>query len=587
MKSLQIWDLESLFQGGSSSKAFASFLNALNTDLKALTQKFEFQKNIKDQILTFQTLNERIEEAASFVGCLLAQDVSDTQAELLQSKIEDCKGLLANISNLLDHSLNQLSDQDFLLLLQDKDMKTIVFPLEERRLREKQKLDLKTEALINDLSIDGYHSWPQLYSSILGQEKITIQIEGREETLSWGQAYNRLSSPQRSVRKAVFESSNLVWNKHQSLYGQILNHIAGFRLKVYEHRGWEVLREPLQLNRMSKDTLDVMWKTIDQNKSIFVDYMHSKARLLGLDKLSWYDQDAPLETTENNQSIPYEEAAQFIVDKFAQFSPKMAAYAEQAFTRGWIEAEDRGGKRPGGFCTGLPLNKESRIFMTYSGTNESLFTLAHELGHAFHNHIIYGLPEMARHFPMNLAETASTFAEMVVSEAAFQKETNERQRLSLLNAKLQRSIVFFFNIHARFLFETQFYEERKKGTLSNERLCGLMEQAQKQAYCGSLSEYHPYFWASKMHFNITDIPFYNFPYTFGYLFSTAIYHKAKNDSSFEETYIALLADTGRMSAEDLALKHLNVDLASPAFWQSTIDILKQDAHQFLDMAKRI
>lgn len=575
MQPQQQWVLDTIFQGGSNSESFARFLETLNGDIT----RFESQNRIKDKILLMQNLNERMDEASSFVGCLLAQNVLDTRAELLQSALEDTKAKLCNISNLLDYSLAQLSDTDFRQLLQDKEMQGLAFALVERRLWVKQKLDLNTEALINDLSVDGYHGWGNLYSTIIGQETIEVQ----KETLSWGQAYNRLSSPERSVRKAVFDSSNLVWKNHQSLYSQVLNHIAGFRLKTYAHRGWDILKEPLHYNRMSKTTLDVMWNTIAENKGIFADYLRCKARLLGLDKLSWYDQEAPLINTGADEVIPYNEAAGFIVEQFAQVSPKMSAYAKRAFSAGWIEAEDRGGKRPGGFCTGFPLNKESRIFMTYSGTNESLFTLAHELGHAFHNHIIYDLPEMARHFPMNLAETASTFAEMVVSEAAFQRETDAVRRMALLNAKLQRSVVFFFNIHARFLFETRFYEERKNGALSTEQLCSLMEEAQKEAYCHELQEYHPFFWASKMHFNITDVPFYNFPYTFGYLFSTAIYHRAKTQSSFEDTYIALLSDTGRMTAEELAKKHLKADLSSKGFWQETIDILKQDARQFLEL----
>jgi len=587
MKYTQNWVLENLFEGGSQSEAFAEFLISLNSELDAFNQKIERQNSIKELVLLYQNLDERMEEAGSFVGCLLAQDVLDKQADLLQSKIEESKAILSNASNLLDHRLAKLSEVDFLALLNDKELNAIAFPLKERREREKQKLSLKEETLINDLSVDGYHSWSQLYSTVLGQEIITVNVDGKEEKLSWGQAYNRLSSPDRKMRKAVFDNSNKVWENHQSLYSHVLNHIAGFRLKVYEHRQWEVLKEPLELNRMSKATLNVMWEVIEDNKPIFVEYLRCKARLQGLDRLSWYDQEAPVKTKKPSSLISYQEAADFITEQFAKFSPKMAAYAKQAFSEGWIEAEDRGGKRPGGFCTGFPIKKESRIFMTYSGTNESLFTLAHELGHAFHNHIIYEAPGLARHFPMNLAETASTFAEMVVSEAAFQKETNELQRFALLNAKLQRSLVFFFNIHARFLFETRFYDERKKGSLSSGQICSLMEQAQKEAYCDALQEYHPYFWASKMHFNFTEVPFYNFPYTFGYLFSTAVYHKATSQKSFEDTYIALLADTGRMSAEELALKHLGVDLTRKEFWQKTMDILKGDAHQFLEMANKI
>lgn len=580
----QIWQLENIFKGGSASKEFSDFLSALSTSLNALKSTFDQQKSIKDAILQFQDLNEKLEETGSFVACLVAQDVHDKPARLLQAKIQEYHAVLSNISNVLAHRLAKLSDQEFELLLKDESLSKIAFPLKEKREREKEKLSLKEETLINDLSVDGYHAWSTLYGTVLGEEIISIKVNGKEEKLSWGQTYNRLSEPDRNLRKAAFESSNRVWVDHQSIYTRSLNHLAGFRLKIYEHRGWEVLKEPLDINRMSKATLDAMWQAIVESKPVFAEYLQCKAQLMGLKKLSWYDLDAPL-SNQPDSLISYDDAADFIVDQFAQVSPKMAAYARKAFENGWIEAQDRGGKAPGGFCTAVPLKKESRIFMTYSGTNDSLFTLAHELGHAFHNEVIYTVPELARHFPMNLAETASTLAEMVISEAAYRKEKNEQRRLGLLNAKLQRTVIFFFNIHARFLFETRFYEERKKGSLSTERLCALMEQAQKEAYCNVLDEYHPYFWASKMHFHSTGVPFYNFPYTFGYLFSAGIYQKAISEKNFEDIYIPLLADTGRMTAEELAKKHLGVDLRQKDFWQKTIDTLKQDAHAFIKMAK--
>lgn len=572
----QTWMLENVFQGGSNSPEFANFLDNLSQEIS----NFQFSGKIREPILKLQDLDQRFEEASSFAACLLAQNVHDFHAEILQSKLEECKAALSNISDRLDRQLGAMSEIEFGELIQE--LSDYAFPLNERRRLIKQRLNQEMEVLINDLSIDGYHSWSQLYGSNIGQEKIIVEADGKKEILSWGQAYNKLSSPSRSLRKAVFDSSNRTWEEHQATYSQILNHIAGFRLKVYQHRGWNFLQEPLEMNRMSMETLDAMWTAIDNSKAIFIDYMKRKAELMSLEKLSWYDQEAPLDAANAMDAIPYDEAFQFIVDQFKVYSPRMASFAEKAFQKRWIEAEDRPGKRPGGFCTGFPIRKESRIFMTYSGTNESLFTLAHELGHAFHNEIMYELPGMLRHYPMNLAETASTFAEMVVSEAALQKQSHPQLRKAMLNAKLQRAIIFFCNIRARFLFETRFYEERKKGSLSPEQLCGIMSEAQREAYGGALDELHPYFWASKVHFNLTDIPFYNFPYTFGYLFSTAIYYKARKDpSSFEEMYIALLKDTGSMTSECLAEKHLDADLTSTDFWKCAIQFLKEDAVEFL------
>lgn len=573
MKYSQKWSLDPLFTGGSRSPQFSQFLEDISAGIARLNEKLQAPGLIKEAILLWQEICEQVSEAGSFVACNVAQDVHDTHAEQLQSIISELSAKLGNCVSEIEQQLKGMSDKDFDELIQNKELQPIAFPLSYRRERAGEKLELPQETLINDVSVDGYHGWSQLYGTLIGQVLIPVG----EKKLSWGQAYNLLSKPDRELRQEVFASSNGVWKEQQQLYAATLNHVAGFRLKVYERRGWHFLKEPLDHNRMSRETLDAMWSAIEKNKAPFVAYMGMKAKLIGLKKLHWCDIEAPLQTQET--VIPYDKGADFIIDCFGEFSPKMGAYAKRAFEQRWIEAEDRGGKRPGGFCTDVPLQKESRIFMTYSNTKESLFTLAHELGHAYHNEVIFQLPELARHFPMNLAETASTFAEMVVSDETLKREKDPAKRLALLDAKLQRSVVFLCNIHARYLFDVAFHEERKRGALSAERLCELMESAQKRGYCDALEEYHPYFWASKMHFHSSGAPFYNFPYTFGFLFSLGVYLRAKV-SRDEESYIALLSDTGRMTSEDLAQKHLGVDLRQEAFWQETLDYLKEDVKEF-------
>lgn len=570
MKYSQQWSLESLFPGGSRSPQFAQFLEGISTKISDLKSR----KSLKESILLWQTLCEELSQAGSFVACQVAQNVHDSHAEQLQGTISELSAGLSNGVSRIDEELKAMSDEEFEELADQ--LKPIAWPLSYRRQRAREKLDLAQETLLNDVSVDGYHGWSQLYGTLIGQ----VQIPVHDRMLSWGQAYNLLSNPDRDLRRIVFENSNAVWKEQEHLFAPVLNHIAGFRLKVYEKRGWPVLKEPLDNNRMSLQTLETMWRVIEKNKQPFVEYLGDKSKLLNIKKLHWYDLEAPLQA--EKESLSFDEAADFIIERFSEFSPKMGAYARRAFEERWIEAEDRGGKRPGGFCTDIPLQKESRIFMTYSGTKESLFTLAHELGHAFHNEVIFNQPELARHFPMNLAETASTFAEMVVSEATLQGEKDPRRRLVLLDGRLQRSVVFLFNIHARYIFDVAFHEERKRGALSAERLCNLMEESQKKAYCNALEEYHPYFWASKMHFHSTGSPFYNFPYTFGFLFSLGVYLRAKDD---EELYIALLSDTGRMTAEDLAQKHLGVDLREENFWQQAVDFLKKDASEYQSLMR--
>lgn len=574
MKYSQQWSLDTIFPGGSRSKQFSQFLNIISAGIASLNDKLQAREALREAILLWQGITEQLSQAGSFVACNVAQDVHDSYAEQLQSVVSELSAKLGNCASQMEQRLKEMPDRDFERLIRDSEMQPIAFPLAYRRERAREKLALEQETLINEVSVDGYHGWSQLYGTLIGQA--LIPVGGKN--LSWGQAYNLFSKPDRELRQEVFASSNRLWKEQQQLYASTLNHVAGFRLKVYERRGWHFLKEPLDHNRMSRETLDAMWRAIEKNKAPFVAYLGMKAKLLKLKKLSWCDLEAPLQS-DQEAVISYDKGAEFIIECFSGFSPKMAAYAKKAFEKRWIEAEDRGGKRPGGFCTDIPLQKESRIFMTYSNTKESLFTLAHELGHAYHNEVIFPLPELARHFPMNLAETASTFAEMVVSDETLKREIDPAKRLSLLDSKLQRSVVFLCNIHARYLFDVAFHEERKQGALSPARLCELMEGAQKRGYCDALEEYHPYFWASKMHFHSSGAPFYNFPYTFGFLFSLGVYLRAKEDKD-EEGYVALLSDTGRMTAEDLAQKHLGVDLRREDFWQLTLDHLKEDVKEF-------
>ncbi|MNM99129.1 Oligoendopeptidase F, plasmid [compost metagenome] len=335
---------------------------------------------------------------------------------------------------------------------------------------------------------------------------------------------------------------------------------------------------------MSQETLDTMWAVISQNKPVFVKYLERKAKLLGVERLSWADVEAPLGNMDTK--IEYNDAAEEIVKEFRTFSPKLADFTVDAFNKNWIEAEDRKGKRPGGFCTSLIESKQTRIFMTYSGTASNVSTLAHELGHAYHQHVMDDLPPFNQNYAMNVAETASTFAEMILSDAQVKNAASKEEKITLLEDKIQRSVAFFMNIHARFLFETRFYEKRKEGLLNAEEISTLMVEAQKEAYDGALASYHPHFWASKLHFYITDVPFYNFPYTFGYLFSTGIFARAQREGdAFADKYDALLRDTGRMTVEDLAKKHLNVDLTQPDFWQEAVSLAVADVEQFLEMTE--
>ncbi|MDW2875697.1 MULTISPECIES: M3 family oligoendopeptidase [Bacillaceae] len=591
----EVWDLDVFFEGGSSSGDFAVHIDQtkqLIDEFIALTEGWQPSSAEQDQqtllnlIGKFEGTTKKLRQAGAFVSCLEAQNMADSKANELRAAVTVLSAGFQNALTDFDEKLAGFSDEGWKQLLQADGLSELEFVLTERRERAAEKLSKQEESLINALGIDGYHSWGQMYDVIVGKIRIPFSDKGQEQLLSVGQAANKFSSPERSVRKNVFKEWENAWDKEQDYLAKTLNHLAGFRLNVYKMRGWDdVLKEPLEINRMKKETLDAMWGVISKNKQPLVKFLNRKASLLGLEKLSWYDLDAPLGSTETK--VPYQEGAEFILDHFSKFGGEMTSFSKMAFENKWIEAEDRPGKRPGGFHTYFPESSQSRIFMTYSGTPSNVSTLAHELGHGFHTYAMKDLHPLNRNYSMNVAETASTFAEMIVADAAVKNAATEEEKLALLEDKIQRSVALLMNIHARFLFETSFYNERKNGMVSGRRLNELMLNAQKEAYANALDEYHPSFWSSKLHFYITGVPFYNFPYTFGYLFSLGIYANALEEGKgYEEKYISLLKDTASMTVEDLAMKHLNADLTKPDFWEKAVKLCMDDVEEFLNLTEK-
>ncbi|MGZ7441024.1 M3 family oligoendopeptidase [Paenibacillus sp. TH7-28] len=589
------WELNSIFPGGSSSAAFREFLETLERNIasyhsaiKELSAPASLQDTAAfDEIIEgLQAASAKLMEAGSFVACLTAQDQHDKKAVQLDAKVTALRAAYNNVMTLFWNVLRMTNNEVWEGWIKRDKIAPISFVLSEKRSEAREKLPPELESLASDLAIDGYHGWGQHYDTIVAKVNVPFQEQGGEvKMLSVGQAANKLDDPDRSVRERVFASWEEAWGNSADYCADTLNRLAGFRLKLYEKRGWDdILKEPLAINRMSGATLDAMWQVIEENKPKFVAYLERKAKLLGLEKLNWADVDAPLGKV--SEEITYDQAAQDIVKQFGGFSPKLAEFAAEAFRKRWIEAEDRSGKRPGGFCTALPVSKQTRIFMTFGGTVSNVSTLAHELGHAYHQYLMEELPVFNQDYAMNVAETASTFAEMIVSDALVKNAASKEQKIVLLADQIQRSIAFYMNIHARFLFETRFYAKRRQGLLDAGELSELMEEAQREAYRGALGNYHPHFWASKLHFYITDVPFYNFPYTFGYMFSTGIYAMAQREGkAFSEKYDALLRDTGRMTVEELAAKHLQVDLTKPDFWREAMALSVADVDAFLELTK--
>ncbi|EMF0149551.1 M3 family oligoendopeptidase [Enterococcus hirae] len=590
------WDLDSIFSGGSDSPALNERLEQLEKQITTYYQsvnQWDHSVSTNDELTTLikqqETITEGFSQCNSYITALLSANVKDTQAKLLSGKLYALLPRWQSADTILSKKFAEISDNNWQTLLQTDEFSLIAFRMNEIRRDGHRLLSEAEENIINTLSLDGLNAWSSHYDTIVGTIVIPFEENGKVTDLSAGQAFNKMmSDPDPLVREKLFIAWEKAWQEKTSLLSDTLNHLDGFRLSTYKLHGMnDYLQKPLEYNRLKKETLDVMWATIQKNKQPLVDYLTRKANLFGKEKMEWQDQDAPIILGDlKEKTFTFDEAASFIIENFQKFSPKMATFAQSAFEKSWIEAEDRPGKRPGGYCTELPEIQESRIFMTYSNSVNEVATLAHELGHSFHSSVMWDLPALNRDYAMNVAETASTFAELIVADATLKAAKTKEEKINLLDTKLQNALAMFMNIHSRFIFENRFYSARQEGLVSEEEITQMMVEAQKEGYHDALATYHPHFWAAKLHFFIDDVPFYNFPYTFGYLFSLGIYAYAnKKGTSFEQEYIELLRDTASMTTEELAQKHLGVDLTKPDFWQAGIDMVLEDINSFMTLSE--
>lgn len=586
------WDLDSIFVGGSSSETLRQELNELSTKINAFHQLVDaFTPNTENQVealteilAVHEEIQKSFTECGSFIEALNSANIHDQQAKLLTGQLYSNLPAFQLATTILNKKFASYSEEDWQNLMTH--FSQIAFRLSEMRRDGQELLDEQSENIINTLALDGQSAWSQHYDTIVA----SIQIPFNGEMLSAGQAFNiMMSSQDKAVRQELFEKWEKAWSEKADIFADTLNHLDGFRLNNYKLHGVDdFLKQPLEYNRLDKETLDMMWGTIQKNKQPIIDFLTRKAQLFGKDKMDWQDQDAPIVLGDfEERRYTFDQAADFIVENFKKFSPKMSEFAQMAFDKAWIEAEDRPGKRPGGYCTSLPKSQESRIFMTYGESVNEVSTLAHELGHAFHSHVMWDLPTLNQDYAMNVAETASTFAELIMADATLKEAKTDEEKINLLDVKLQNAIAMFMNIHARFIFESNFYAARQKGLVATDEITRLMVEAQKEAYINGLGSYHPHFWAAKLHFFIDEVPFYNFPYTFGYLFSLGIYAKASQHADgFEDQYIALLRDTASMTTEELAKKHLDTDLHQATFWQAGIDMVLKDIATFMELTEK-
>lgn len=440
------------------------------------------------------------------------------------------------------------------------------------------------EALASELSLSGSSAWQKLQGVVTSQLKVPFEKDGKTETLPITMIINLATDPDRDIRRRAYEAELAAWESVSEPLAACLNGVKGSVITLYERRGREdALHQALDQARIRRDTLEVMMDAMRSSFPAFRRYWKSKASRLGVEQLPWWDLVAPMGKSDKRYS--FDEARAFILEHFGQFSGRLAGLAERAFQNQWIDAEPRDGKRGGAFCMDVPAVDESRILCNFDGSLDQLQTIAHELGHAYHNECLVGKTILQSETPMTLAETASTFCETIITDAALSQATEVAEELAILENFLIGSSQVIVDISSRYLFETEVFERRAGAELSAADFCEIMTRAQIDTYGEGLDKnhLHPYMWTWKPHYYSAGRSFYNFPYAFGLLFSLGLYAiYRERGEAFVQEYDALLRSTGEGTAADLAAR-FGIDIRKGSFWEGSLKLIEERIERYVSL----
>jgi pepF/M3 family oligoendopeptidase len=444
------------------------------------------------------------------------------------------------------------------------------FFLEEAIEQARHMMSEAEEVIASALAPAGASAWRKLQQAVSSQVEVPFEREGKTEMLPMSRIRALAADPDADVRRRAYEAELATWEKWKEPCAAALNGVKGWAGTLLPRRGYERAVDPsIEQARIDRATLDALLEAMRGSLPDFRRYYRAKARALGKERLAWWDIEAPV--SKASRVWRYDAAEAFIVSNFRTFSDRLAEFARRAFAGRWIDAEPRAGKVGGGFCMGIDEAKESRILVNYDGAFDDVSTLAHELGHAYHNEVLRDVEPLRAQLPMTLAETASIFCETIAFDAAF-AEAPAEERLGILEARLLGASQVVVDIYSRYLFETRLFERRAASELSAGELCELMKAAQVEAYGDALdpAALHPYMWAVKGHYYSADLGFYNYPYAFGLLFGLGLYAIYKSrGAAFCADYDGLLGATGLGKAADLAAR-FGIDIRTRAFWDGGI-----------------
>ena len=528
-------------------------------------------------------LQTELRPVAAYLNGLVTTDSRDERAASLMVELQTRTSVLGPMSKRLGAWLEALG-ADRLTSTSDA-AASHAFALGKAADDARFQMTEAEESLAAELAPAGALAWQRLHGDVSSQLLVEIAgDDGTPERVPMAMARGLATHPDATRRCRAYEGELAAWETVAVPLAAALNGAKGVQAVLNRRRGFADDLDPaLRFNNVDRATLDAMADAVLDSLPMFRKYLRTKAAVLGhVGGLPWWDLFAPLGDA---NEVDWPQATELVANVFAGFSPQLASLAGRAFSEQWVDAEIRDGKRGGAYCMAVG-NGVSRVMMNFDGSHDSVATLAHELGHAYHNVALADRTPIQRATPMALAETASIFCETLLFETAVEHATDPTLRLALLDTNLVGATQVVVDIHSRFLFEQELCRRRRRTALSVTELCDLMLDAQERSYGDGLhpDHRHAYMWAVKGHY---FTPFYNWPYTFGLLFGIGLYARYLEDpEQFRNGYDALLSSTGMADAAALAGR-FGVDVRDPGFWASSLDVLRGHIEEHARVAASI
>lgn len=596
------WDLSSIYPGLDSPQYQAAFQD-LKEQLDALDQ-YMLANHIapphngpqgNDPSELAQMIGEWLGRANKAVGlektlraftyAFVSTDSYDQQAAQALSRLQKLTVRLEQLNIQFQSWVGALAAQLPEIISQGETLQEHAFILKEAAAQSKYLMSAPEEHLAAELSISGAKAWRKLQGTVTSQLTVEFSRDGETETIPMPAIINIMTNdPDPEVRRRAYETEIAAWDTVKEPLAAALNGVKGFVSTLDRRRGrGDAVHSSLDLSRIDRPTLDAMLGAMQASFPTFRKYWRAKATRLGKEKLAWWDLFAPVGQSERSFTFP--QARQFIIEQFGNFSSELADFARRAFEENWIDAEQREGKRGGAFCIALPDVNQSRVLCNFDGSLDQVFTIAHELGHAYHNECQRDQTALNRTNPMTLAETASIMCETIVTEAALAQAANPAEELAILETRLIGDAQVIVDIYSRYLFEQEVFQRRAEAELSADDFCDIMLRAQQATYGNALDERyrHKYMWTWKPHYYYEERSFYNYPYAFGLLFGIGLYAIYQTrGADFIPDYKELLASTGKASAADLASR-FDIDIRTPEFWHDSLAVIGRRIDRYLEL----